>query len=222
MSFFQYPTKLTQVRSVLYKLPYYLLPDLFDDRTIQQPLVSQFPQGFESIVNRFTEFDSANEYFVITHLLELHAAEMRLVVEAAIEKTKGRADIISEVDERKLRSMVVPLLERSIKLAETGKFIDAVEPVLVIFTIIENEMDHVKDEGFELQLLVGDCFETLKKIADYDYGTEIARQFKKLCFEYNKQRDEELSFYDDEWAEVSDALCRLWRFMVYKYDSCGS
>jgi hypothetical protein len=50
----------------------------------------------------------------------------------------------------------------------------------------------------------------LKKIAKYDYEDEITRQMKKLFQEYNKQRDQDLSFYDDEWAEASDALCRLY------------
>lgn len=37
--------------------------------------------------------------------------------------------------------------------------------MLIIFTTIENEMDHVADEGFTFQLLVEDCFEVLKIFA---------------------------------------------------------
>jgi hypothetical protein len=167
------------------------------------------PEKFNAIAKRFTDFDPANIYFVITHFVKLNAAELRLVLEAAIEMAKDSDDIISEDDERKLWSMIAPVLERSIELAEAGNFIDAVEAILVIFTIIENEMDHVEDEGWDLQMLLEDCFKTLKKIAEYDYDNGIARKLKKLCFEYNKQRDQDLSFYDDEWAEASDALCRL-------------
>jgi hypothetical protein len=165
--------------------------------------------GLDAIVNRFADFDNASEYFIITHFLELTAPEVRLVLNSAIERLKGRNDIISQDDEHKLRLLIAPVLERSIRLAEAGKFIDGVEQVLVIFTIIENEMDHVVDEGFTFQLLIEDCFGTLKTIANFDYGMEITCQLKKLCFDYNKQRDEALSLYDDEWAEVCDALCRV-------------
>ncbi|RYY31476.1 MAG: hypothetical protein EOO04_01095 [Chitinophagaceae bacterium] len=162
-----------------------------------------------SIANRFALFDPAGIYFLMTHFLKLNASEVGLVLKAAIEKAKGHDGKFSEDDERKLHLIVAPVLDRSVELADAGKFIEAVEPVLVILTIIENEMDHVEDEGFNFQMLVEDCFNILKKIAEYNYNTDIAHQLKKLCFEYNNQRDEALSFYDDEWAEVSDQLSRL-------------
>jgi hypothetical protein len=88
------------------------------------------PEKFNAIAKRFTDFDPANIYFVITHFVKLSAAELRLVLEAAIEMAKDSDDIISEDDERKLWSMIEPVLERSVELAEAGNFIDAVEAIL--------------------------------------------------------------------------------------------
>jgi len=43
------------------------------------------PHEFQT-VNRFSHFDRVSEFFIITHYLELNAAEVRLVLEAALEK----------------------------------------------------------------------------------------------------------------------------------------
>ena len=56
------------------------------------------PESFNSFADSFTNFDSANIYFLITNFVKLNAAEMRLVLEMA----KDSDDIIREDVENKL------------------------------------------------------------------------------------------------------------------------
>jgi hypothetical protein len=172
-------------------------------------LAGSSPVVLEPFAGSLLDIDDANIYLLISHCLELNAGEVQLLVEAAIEQAKGREEILMEHDQHVLWRMIVPILARSQHLAEAHRYLEAVEPILVIFVLMEKEVTHVADEGFTLQLLLEDCFTTLHAIAAHTYDSATVQAMKALCRRYNLQRDEDDSYFEDEWNDASDALCRL-------------
>jgi len=153
--------------------------------------------------------DEYNLYLGVAAMLPLNAAIVDMILKAVCEQLTEDTGGYSTLDEERLCQLAYEFIDRSDELIKTGSVLLAAEVLLVTLVNLEPQMEFTEDEGWDLQVVIEECFKSLDFIGEGKYDPCTREGLKQLVDRYRKQVDPANSNYNEEWQLVVEKVGKL-------------